>query len=179
MRPAFAQHRSSEMADNRNGGGNLRLKPSGDKSPYVLGAGLGIIIAAALGITIWQFIGDDDPGGGPANAEIQAPFECMACGKEFKKELLVYDEAGGAMPVDCELCGKTQCAVAMQKCHGCGKYCLSEAMKLQARYAIAAMKPGAKVDLPQVGDNICPKCNCNITEYWRKRARNLPGAKGR
>jgi len=167
------------MSHSRNVGSDLGLKPSGDKSGYLPVVALAVVIVSALGITVWQFLGGRDVAQAPDNATAEVPFQCMECGKEFTKGMLLYDEAGGAMPVDCPLCGGKQCAVAMQKCPKCRKYFLSEGMKAHVSYTLAVLKGGAPPDPPKVGDNICPKCHCNITEYWRQHARNLPGAKGK
>ena len=167
------------MADSQNAGGRLGLKGPGDKGrQLMMGVALGAIILAALGITVWQFMGGD--GDVPAKVDARVRLACMECGKEFERQLPIYaGEEGGAMPVDCELCGKTRCALAMLKCPECREYYLSEAMKVRARYAIAVMKGGENVAPPKVPDNVCPHCNCNIREYWRNRARDLSGAKGR
>ena len=161
------------MPGQENGGGLFDQGPD-DKTRYIVAGVLGAIIAVAVGVVAWQFVGDGTADAiGKGDAEI--PFECMECGREFKKTFQIHDELLGQMPIDCELCRKKQCAVAMQKCPGCGKFCASEAMKVQARHAVAIMNSDKELDWPEMPANICPKCGLDITAYRKKRAVDLPG----
>ncbi len=155
------------MAERWNDGG-LDVEQSGRLRPYLPIAALGAIIVVSTAIVVWQFTGGAaDP---PRDAQTEIAFGCIKCGGEFRRQVLLYDEGGAALPADCELCGKRQCAVALQKCPQCERYVLSEAMKAQARAAAARPPRGRANGRPRVRDSICPKCNCNMTAHWRKRA---------
>ena len=163
------------MPDHGNGGG-LFAGDRTDMTRYLAVAGLVVIIAAAVGVVVWQFIGSDSADAtGKGQAEVH--YGCMECGREFTKTFAIRDELLGEMqmPIDCTLCGKKQCAVAMQKCPECKQYCLAEAMKIQARYTIALANSGKDITPPKMPANICPKCNFNITEYRQRRPGDRPG----
>ena len=142
------------------------LTRTGRGRPWLLVSAVGAVIVAAGAIVVWQFTGEG-PAGADPDATAEIPFGCIECGGEFSRSVPLYDEGSAAMPVDCRLCGAARCAVALQECPRCNRHVLSEAAKAAAR---AARTPTPTPTTPRRRDSICPHCNCNMTDHWRRRA---------
>lgn len=133
---------------------------------YVFAGGLALIIVAALGLTIYHFMGG--PGGASGEIPEEAWFRCMECKHEFaiKTETLtktqMMSQGMGPMLANCPKCGEEEGAVEMSLCPKCEKYYVPEGF-LDPRLFIEGDKKA----------NVCEHCGLDVQEYRRKEMKEM------
>ena len=153
---------------------------AGRQRSLLIGA-LVAVIAASLGIIIWQMlIGDEVLD---QTDEAVTHCECLESGKTFTVKGGSPGVSFGEMPFKHPMCGPDDYAMVMSVCPACRKHYLSEAAKARGRWHLEQQRnPKQKIPPPAPQDEVCSQCKTNLTEYWerlrkqRKAERKKAGA---
>jgi hypothetical protein len=144
------------------------------RAPYVVMAGLLVVIVASVALTVWALFGG--PRAAPSRqVEVVRAlyFKCARCGHEFEMTPKEFDDfltalrardRASASLVHCPKCGGRHSCAIMTRCPQCGKRYVPYGVENAVKMARGEPTPAGTAD-------VCPHCKTDIAEYWRRRSR--------